>query len=876
MLATARWNRLGLIVAALAVSLSAADRAVAQNIQWANLGSDWTVPSNWVGGVIPLPADSGFFIPNSLTPGFNPFIPGSTTQAIQNVLIGNAPLLTNYTFTSGSSGGLALSGNAINGSLTTRGIGTTTFDGPVLSGNNTFLMNVGTSTVLRLTGSSAISSNQGNITINGGTLQLDNTGTNIPARILNTAGTTLTINGSGKLQFFGNTAGTTTNAPALAANSNNVGGVNVIEVNSDGAAATLNFANSGSFTLRPGTRGIYQFVTSTGNLGDTTGARVTFTGTPFLGANGLLGNSAGGGTVGFAIATDIGGTNFATWNSTNGIIRATATQTGTTAANLQSYAATDRVQYNQVAATETASATITNGSLRINPGASGQTLALGAFNLATNALMIDGFDDFTISGNAASTFGATGTRYIYVNGATQTLTVNGLQVASGSNPTVFAGPGFLNLTGSASQNTLTTTTRFILGGGTVRGNNTQIGFTSAGVGIISIVGGVLEIKNGSNGVGASADFTRALGAAAGNVTWGGGTSAEQGSGGFSAFGSNASVNIGGAASPTNLQWGATNFVGDGYALIFGSTQSNAQLSFLNPLQLDNGTTYQAREIRVINGVGGDGTVMAGTISGAANADLIKTGQGTLVLPTGTTHTYQGTTFVPEGTLQVDGTINAGSNAVIVGIQGKSNQGTLAGIGTVNRKVIVQPTGTISPGTVTPVQNPGILTVNGSVTMSGPGSKMNFQIQSGTTPGNGAGFHSQLVVTGGSAIDLANASLLLDFNNATYTPTLADRIVLIDYSSGPGSLTGTFSGLADGSVAATDVLNSGLNYFIFYGTLAGYANKVVLAPVPEPLHILLVGAAGAAGYGWIRRRRAKVRWRRLNSSFGLRKPFAGNR
>lgn len=847
----------GLFATAIALALSSTDRAVAQsNITWANVGTDWTVPSNWVGGVLPGFADNAFFVPNTLTVPFFPFVPGSTTQQVQNMLVANGPLFTNYFIQGGSSSGLTFSSNSTGGGLTIRGVGETPFEGPVLSGNNPFFMNIGTSSILTLKDSSAVSSNQGNIAINGGTLRLDNFGTNIPARILSSG--TLVMTGGGTFDFFGNAAGTTTNAPTLSAGSNAVGGVNTISVTPNGAAATVVFANTGTnFLLRPGTRGIYQFMANGGNLGDASGAKITFVGSPALGANGLLANSVNGGTVGWAIATDAGGTDFATWNSTAGVVRAGATQNGTTAANLQSYAASDRVFYNQAAATETATATITNGSLRITPGSAGQTLAMGNFNLVTNALMINGFDGFTITANTTATFGATGTRYIYVNDPNSTLTVGGMQVANGTNPTVFGGPGFMDLTSTATQNTLSTTTRFVLGGGTVRGNNTQIGFTSAGAGIISFAGGVLEIKNGANGNGASADFTRSLGAAASNVTWGAGTSNEQGSGGFSAFGSNASVNLGGAGTPANLQWGQTNFVGDGFALIFGSTQSDAQLRFLNPLQLDNGTTYQAREIRVINGIGGDGTVMAGVISGTANADLIKTGQGTLVLPSGVTHTYLGTTFVPDGTLQVDGSLASAANAVIVGVQAKNRAGTLAGIGTVNRDVYVQPTGTLSPGTASPVRNPGVLTVNGAISMFGPGATMDFQIQSGTTPGNGPGFHSQLVVTGTKTIDLGNASLNLDFTNATYMPAITDRIVLIDYSSGPASLMGTFSGLPDGALAVSDVLGSGLNYFIFYGTLSGYANKVVLSPVPEPLHILIVGAAGVAGYRWIRRRKARA-------------------
>ena len=62
------------------------------------------------------------------------------------------------------------------------------------------------------------------------------------------------------------------------------------------------------------------------------------------------------------------------------------------------------------------------------------------------------------------------------------------------------------LNGTTSQNTLGTTNRLTLLGGVLRGNTTQIGFTSAGAGFLNFRGGVLEITNGANGTGTSADY----------------------------------------------------------------------------------------------------------------------------------------------------------------------------------------------------------------------------------------------------------------------------------------------------------------------------------------------------------------------------------
>lgn len=70
---------------------------------------------------------------------------------------------------------------------------------------------------------------------------------------------------------------------------------------------------------------------------------------------------------------------------------------------------------------------------------------------------------------------------------------------------------------------------------------------------IGLYGGVLEIAGGSNGVGASADVTLSVQSSLGSpgVYWT--KSGSGGSGGFSAFGANASVSLG-AATPTALQW----------------------------------------------------------------------------------------------------------------------------------------------------------------------------------------------------------------------------------------------------------------------------------------------------------------------------------
>lgn len=830
---------------ALAISLLSFNQLAGQPAIWKSTNTSWATGSSWSTGSVPTAGNTAVF---------NSSADASLAVAQPNYGINSS--VTALVFANNQQlGGWTMTGNgalqtasSTNTTLATYGPATYTINGPMLSGQDTsnlLSMNITNGSTLQLSGNTAITGNQGNINISGGTLRLDNSGANIPARVLNSG--TLILSGGGLFELIGNSSGTTTNVGNLSAGSNVIGGVNVFRINSSaGGATVLNFANSAAgFTTRPGTRAVYVFEATTGNLGDAAGARVTFAGSPHLGANGLLGNTAGGGTVGYAIVRDAGGTDFATWNATNGVVRAGSTQTGTTAANLQSYTANDRVQFNPTI-NQTATGTITNGSIRISPGASGLSLTLGANNLATNALMLDGANNFEITANATSIIGGTGTRYIYVNNPNTVLTIGGLQVANGANPTTFAGPGFVDLAGTASQNTLTTTNRFVIAGGVVRGNNVQIGFTSSGAGIISLTGGILEIKNGSNGGGTSSDFTRSLGAAASNVTWGAASANEQGSGGFSAFGSAASVNIGGNATPTTLQWNSANFVGDGYALKFGSTKSNAVLTFLNPIQLDNGTVYQQREINVTAGVGGDRTVLSGVISGASNADFIKTGNGTLEL-NNTANTYTGQTLVAAGELRLTGNISTSSRTLV------GATAILSGTGTVGATTV------LSGGTIRGDSGTGTGTlITGNVTLQSGATIATNIAASGTESTLTLGANTLNLITG-SRLALTAVTGFVNTAGGTYTiasltsssslqldgTTAADAFVFGTYVQGTGA-TGAVvidpTGL--GTLNAGDTL-----------TLSRIGNNLVLtfAPVPEPMTVLGVSVLALGAFGFARRR-----------------------
>ena len=784
---------------------------------WNNTGNPWETGSDWTPSGPPTSADIASFDPtvaNATGVIFNPTI--NAADAALTLDLNNNYLGGTYSFS--GTGTLTVG----TGGIVTRGFGTQTISGPTLAGAATgnLAFNVGTDSGLTLAGATTATTNAGALNLNGGTLTLDNSAST--ALHLSTLSVPSFVGGT--LSILGNSAGT---AYTLGAASFN-GGFDTVSVSANGATS-VNFANSSTFSLRTQTFMVEQFVSTTGVLGTAAGGLVTFTGTPFAGANGLLANSAGGGTVGFATVRDTSGVNFAVYTTpsagTGGIAAATPTQTTASGAALQTYAATDRVQYNNAGTADTASATITNGSLRITATAVGGSLALGANNLVSNALMLDGSNNFTISGTG--TFGATGTRYIYVNNAATSLTTS-LVIANSTNPTDIAGPGFLVLNGTTSQNTLGTTNRLTLLGGVLRGNNTEIGFTSTGAGFLNFRGGVLEITNGTNGTGTSADFTRPLAtvATAGDTNWSTNTTTDQGSGGFSAFGAAASVNLGGATA--GVTWNTGGFVNDGYALKFGSTQSNAVLTFQNPIALDAGTTglvYTAREINVTKGTGGDGTVLSGVVSGSASSDLLKTGTGTLTLTA--SNTYKGRTIVEGGTLvasSTSGTALGGTAGVII------NAGGTVQMGAANQFSATTPAPLTLNGTSA---NAATFSVNGN--------------SQGSTTANGVGALTLASGSSNNVIDFNSKNGVVTF--ASFAPNGA-TLSINNYlnnsgtSGGPDELvfnqdeSANLGNIVFNGYGASTEANLGGGFFeVFPGA----------ASVPEPATVagglLMVGALG---------------------------------
>jgi fibronectin-binding autotransporter adhesin len=321
-------------------------------------------------------------------------------------------------------------------------------------------------------------------------------------------------------------------------------------------------------------------------------------------------------------------------------------------------------------------------------------------------------------------------------------------------------------------------------------------------------------------------------------------------------------------SSGSVKLGVSNAFPAGALLQIGqSSDNNNSLLELNGFDLTvNGLTWVAGTGNNTRAVGNSSATLSTlTISSATNQSygattgntgglltgnlkLVKSGTGTQTL--GGANTYTGGTLITNGTLTAINTTGSGTG---VGPVTVASGGILNGTGilapTGGNGVTVQSGGTLKAGT-----SPGILTISpaaGALVALTSGSTFAVDVQ-GTTPGNTGTNYGQLDVTAGT-LDLGGSALAANFFG--YTPSSTDTINIINYTG--ATLTGTFNGLPDGALAYSNVLGSGVDYHIFYGTMV--PNQVTLAAtaVPEPGTFLMAVGAGLAWAAAARRRRARA-------------------
>lgn len=773
---------------------------------------------------------------------------GTSTIHIQT--FGNAS--TDATVTaSGSNGGINL-----------RGLGTQTFNGNTTGIGGTIGVNSGPNFQLGGIGTTNGVIASTTIALRGGTVTLDNSGGNTSAatgRLSDTAAFTFL---GGTFSLIGNSTGTTETVGTIALNS---GAATISVTHNGGSGGTvLGFTDSGA--IRDATGMTVNFVGNGGILG-TAGSnpRITFSGALFTGTNtGLLSNANGSdASIGWALATTGGTTNWAGFDATNGIIALNNTL-ATDGAGINAAATTARLELQPSAATTSLVASKQLGVLKISPTASGQSLDLGTFNLGPQAVMLSGSNSFAITGTGQLFGGsASSTKYIHVVDPNAVLTVSSALLFNNSNPLTKGGEGFLFLNGTNQVVTTGSAANFNITQGTVRASLASLGGGTSSGGAFSQInlrGGVLEISGGGT-------FSRAADVAAsasgGSVTFDSAV-ANRGDGGFSAIDGDLTVTLVtavGGSTASNFVWNDGVFLANDYSLLFGSTQANSRVDFTNNIGLDNGTpgSYFARQVRVIDNSNSatDVARLSGVISGSSAGDFWKTGAGVLEL-TGN-NTYGGNTIISQGTLLANNT--AGSATGTTGSVIVQNGATLGGgNGAATTGFIGSNVNVLSGGHLAPGSSTGRLTINNNRTVTlSAGSFFDVEIN-GT---NVTSQYDQLILTSGSSINLGSATLA-GVVTGSYVPS--DAVAIIWNQNTTGGVTGTFAGA---TMNGDTVTIGGYTAQIWYqgdfdGTVATImgGNDIVLSnfqPVPEPAHILLLcGMLGGSGWltrKWARRRNA---------------------
>jgi len=259
----------------------------------------------------------------------------------------------------------------------------------------------------------------------------------------------------------------------------------------------------------------------------------------------------------------------------------------------------------------------------------------------------------------------------------------------------------------------------------------------------------------------------------------------------------------------------------------------------------DGTSTPTLGIDVANGAGPftyGGVIGQPSETGYNNANvaLEKRGPGTQIL-TGANNYTRGTS-ISGGSLLVNNATGSGTGSGAVNVMG----GTLGGGNADGTAGFVAGPVTVNSGSLAPGSSTGILTLQNGLTFTGGA----FDVEiNGPVAGS---LYDQLLVTGGNvALGSGVADLALSGAGAG----LGEYYWIIN-NTGAGSTTGSFAGLAEGTLFEA---LSGTRFTIYYGAnfatgqLAGGNDVLLLSAVPEPGSVVLL-LVGLGVLAWWRRRK----------------------
>jgi fibronectin-binding autotransporter adhesin len=337
---------------------------------------------------------------------------------------------------------------------------------------------------------------------------------------------------------------------------------------------------------------------------------------------------------------------------------------------------------------------------------------------------------------------------------------------------------------------------------------------NSAAGAIYVQEGVLRVAN-NDGLGNTTNGTNVNGGAAleiaNNVTIGAETLSINGAG----------ISNNGALRNHS---GNNTFAG---AITIGASGARINADASTSLTLTGGITTTLTQDVTFGGAGNN-TVSTTAISGSGS--VIKDGAGILTLSA--TNTYTGATTVSNGTLVVNGNISNSRHTTV------ASGASIGGSGTIGALTVS------SGGFINPGNSPGILNT-GNYVQAGT---YNAEI-TGLTPGVTG--HDQINVTG--TVDITSGSLTALFSAGTYA---ANDLIFILLNEGTDAITGTYTGLAQGTTVTS---YGGFDWQISYtanntgvgtGTFTGGNDIALMAVIPEPGTALL----GALGVLLLLRRR----------------------